>query len=113
MAADFTMMALSPDTTPSGVRMPNLFMIVLLIIAVAVGSFFAGRKAAPPDHATYWRSIQGVFADRPVCPPGRQVWGSENRVYHSPQRVYRAQMAPFRCYETESEADMHGFRPAM
>jgi hypothetical protein len=60
MAAGFTLMALSPDTTPAGVKMPNFFLILLLIIAVAVGSFFAGRKAAPPEQATYWRSIQGT-----------------------------------------------------
>lgn len=66
MSAGFALMALSPDTSPSGVKRPNLFLLVLLLIAVAVGSFFAGKKAAPKEHAVYWRAISGKLADRPT-----------------------------------------------
>lgn len=111
-AAGFAMMALSPDTTPSGVKLPSLLLIVALIIAVAIGSFFAGRKAAPQEQAVYWRSIRGAFADRPVCPPDREIWGSENKVYHPPESGYRQQFAPSHCFETEGEAVKKGFRPA-
>lgn len=69
MAAGFTLMALSPDTTPSGVKMPNFFLILLLMIAVAIGSFLAGRKAAPPEQATYWRSLQGTSTAIGGLPP--------------------------------------------
>lgn len=64
MSAGFAMMALSPDTTPTGIKLPNLLMIMLLLIAVAAGSFFAGRKDAPPEQAVYWRAIAGKLADR-------------------------------------------------
>lgn len=112
MSAGFALMALSPDTTPSGVKLPNLFLIVLLIIAVAIGSFFAGRKAAPQEQAVYWRSIRGALADRPICPPERQIWGSANKVYHTAESAWRDQMAPARCFETAAEATAAGFRPA-
>jgi hypothetical protein len=108
----FAMMALSPDRTPSGVRMPNLIMIVLLIIAVAVGSFFAGRKTVPQEQAVYWRSIRGALADKPVCSPDRQIWGSENRKYHVADSQYRAMMSPEWCFRTVSEAEKKGFKPA-
>jgi hypothetical protein len=79
MSAGFALMALSPDTSASGVKIPNMFLLVLLLLAVAVGSFFAGRKAAPKEQAADWRAISGKPADRPVCPPGRQIWSSGNK----------------------------------
>jgi hypothetical protein len=63
MSAGFALMALSPDTSPSGVKLPNMFLLVMLIIAVALGSFFAGRKAAAPKEQTvYWRDASGAGA---------------------------------------------------
>jgi hypothetical protein len=53
-------MALSPDMTPSGDA--QLLHDLLLIVAIAIGSF-AGRKSAAPEQATYWRSIQGVHCN--------------------------------------------------
>lgn len=61
MSAGFALMALSPDTSPSGVKLPSVLLVVLLLIAVAVGSFIAGTKSAPQEHAVYWRSIRGAW----------------------------------------------------
>lgn len=71
MSVGFSLMALSPDKTPSGVKLPNLILIVILVVAVAVGSFFAGRKAAPQEQAVYWRSVSGAgcLAPSPACLP--------------------------------------------
>jgi hypothetical protein len=55
--------------------MPNLIMIVLLIIAVAIGSFLAGRKTVPQEQAVYWRSIRGGFGDRPRSVPRDGKYG--------------------------------------
>lgn len=110
-ACGFALMALSPDKTPAGVRLPNIFLIILLILAVAVGSFFAGTKAAPKEQAVYWRTIEGRFANSPVCPPDKQIWVSANGIYHTPGSVYRDEMAPKKCFETTAEAKENGFRP--
>jgi len=108
----FAMMALSPDRTPSGVKMPSIIMIVGLIVAVAVGSFFAGRKTVPQEQAIYWRSISGALSDRPVCPPDRRIWGFENRRYQVEISPYRRMIAPERCFATVNEAESKGFLPA-
>jgi hypothetical protein len=65
MSAGFALMALSPDNSPSGIKLPNLFLIILLIVAVAIGSFFAGRKTVPQEQAVFWRG-DGALVPPPM-----------------------------------------------
>lgn len=111
MSAGFALMAFSPDRSVSGVKLPSVLLIVILLIVVAVGSFFAGRKAAPQEQAVYWRSIQGALANRPVCPPQEPTWVSSQKVYHSPDSKYRAMVIPQWCFKTPEDAEEAGFRP--
>jgi hypothetical protein len=41
---DFALMALSPDTSASGVKLPNMFLLVPLLLAVAVGVILRRQK---------------------------------------------------------------------
>lgn len=67
----FPAIALGLKASIAFVATAGLILIVILVVAVAVGSFFAGRKAAPQEQAVYWRSVSGAGCLTPsaVCRP--------------------------------------------
>lgn len=109
-AIGFVLMAFSPNVSSRTVRPVNLIMVALVLIAVAVASFFVGTRAAMPEPAPWWSNIKGRLADRPPCPPDRPVWGSSNKVYHVDDSPYRSMVIPDRCFSDIAEAESKGYR---
>ncbi|MEJ8308625.1 hypothetical protein [Agrobacterium larrymoorei] len=107
--AGFVLMAFSPTIASGTFRPANIFMIILLITAIAVASFFVGR-ISQPETASYWTSIKGRLANRPLCPEGQQVFGTERKIYHSQESPYRGMVIPSWCFSSPAEAEEKGFR---
>lgn len=107
--AGFVLMAFSPTIASGAFRPANILMIIMLIVGIAVASFFVGR-ITQPEQATYWLSIKGRLVNRPVCPEDEPVFGTDRRIYHTLESPYRGMVIPSWCFSNPEEAETKGFR---
>lgn len=84
---------------------------IIAAAGIAVLAFVVGTQVNVGEPQT-WPPGVWYGADRPVCAPGRKVWGVESsRIYHTEQSRYRNLVVPDRCFHNEWEARAAGYRP--
>lgn len=111
MALAFFGLAVGPHVGRSPASWPRQSTLVAASIVAVILAYIVGTQTQPTE-PTVWPASVWYGADRPVCAPGRPVWGvTASRIYHTERSRYRNLVVPDRCFHNEWEARAAGYRP--
>lgn len=109
-ATGYACLVVSPHIGRDGVLMPRQTTLVAMSVVVAVAAFVLGTQVRPTE-PPMWPDVWYDHT-RPICAPDRPVWGvSSSRIFHTPDSRYRSLVIPDRCFRSEWEARVAGYRP--
>lgn len=113
--AAFCLMQISPQITTEGLQVKfSWWVVAILATSILLIGFYFGLQVKIIETTDHWRAVRiQLMADRPVCPPDRELWGSGSKKYHPPESPYRSLIAPKRCFADAGEAESAGFKPVI
>lgn len=111
--AAFCLMQISPQITTEGLRIKfSWWVVAILATSILLIGFYFGLQVKIIETTDHWRVVRvQLMADRPSCPPQRDVWVGSSQVYHTSESPYRGMVIPKLCFRSEEEARLNGFRP--
>lgn len=108
--AGFILMQFGPTVTKEGFALDRRWWVTVISAAflVAAGYYFGMQTKLVQDRGV----LSPISETRPFCPTDRVVWGSSNKIYHTPDSKYKGMVTkPDECFTSEQEAKEAGFRP--
>lgn len=110
-ATAFFCLVFAPHVGRGAAQWPKQSTLIAGSAAAVLLAFVIGTQVNPSEPTT-WPASVWYGADRPVCAPGRPVWGVEaSHIYHTEHSRYRNLVVPDRCFHNEWEARAAGYRP--
>lgn len=82
-------------------------LIILGVIGIVAAYWFGTQTSNSEMSADVWYPM-----DRPRCAITQPIWGvSGTKIFHTPSSAYRNLVIPDRCFGSEIEARLKGYRP--
>lgn len=88
----------------------SLIVLGLAVVVVAVASFVAGTRISTTETIAAIERPQHISPFHPICPEDRPIWGSQAKIYHDKNSMYRQMVIPRFCFVSVDEAQREGFR---